>query len=357
VLQHLGSNKTILGMKIISTKVSKIWVIAMSLCINYTVNAQSTEDESIEFSGSVDTYFRTNLSGGDKLDAPASSFANLNGFALGMVNVKAEQSTSQGGFVADLVFGPRGTDAVFASPYYSATGNIVNQLYAYWNASEKLTLTLGNFNTFLGYEVISPVDNFHYSTSYLFSYGPFSHTGLKADYAISDDQSLMVAIMNPTDLTEMNDVDLYTYGLQYGFKGTYLNFLYGKQAVDADATFQADITGSYELNDKVSLGVNASYNETINAGGFYGAAIYPAVALKDGFDAGLRVEYFKELEAGGVAYGAGNSVIDATLTASYTTKDLRLIAELRLDQSSTAQFNSMTSDQLSSFILAAVYSF
>lgn len=344
-------------MKIISTKVSKIWVIAMSLCINYTVNAQSTEDESIEFSGSVDTYFRTNLSGGDKLDAPASSFANLNGFALGMVNVKAEQSTSQGGFVADLVFGPRGTDAVFASPYYSATGNIVNQLYAYWNASEKLTLTLGNFNTFLGYEVISPVDNFHYSTSYLFSYGPFSHTGLKADYALSDDQSLMVAIMNPTDLTEMNDVDLYTYGLQYGFKDTYLNFLYGKQAVDADATFQADLTGSYELSDKFSLGVNASYNETMNAGGFYGAALYPAIAIKDGFDAGLRVEYFKELEAGGVAYGAGNSVIDATLTTSYTTKDLRLIAELRLDQSSTAQFNSMTSDQLSSFILAAVYSF
>lgn len=344
-------------MKIISTKVSKIWVIAMSLCINYTVNAQSTEDESIEFSGSVDTYFRTNLSGGDKLDAPASSFANLNGFALGMVNVKAEQSTSQGGFVADLVFGPRGTDAVFASPYYSATGNIVNQLYAYWNASEKLTLTLGNFNTFLGYEVISPVDNFHYSTSYLFSYGPFSHTGLKADYALSDDQSLMVAIMNPTDLTEMNDVDLYTYGLQYGFKGTYLNFLYGKQAVDADATFQADLTGSYELSDKFSLGLNASYNETMNAGGFYGAALYPAIAIKDGFDAGLRVEYFKELEAGGVAYGASNSVIDATLTTSYTTKDLRLIAELRLDQSSTAQFNSMTSDQLSSFILAAVYSF
>ncbi len=343
-------------MKIISAKVSKIWVIAICLITSYTSNAQSAEDESIEFSGSVDTYFRTNL-GGDKFDAPASSFANLNGFALGMVNVKAEQSTAQGGFVADLVFGPRGTDAVFASPYYSATGNIVNQLYAYWNASEKLTLTLGNFNTFLGYEVISPVDNFHYSTSYLFSYGPFSHTGLKADYAISDDQSLMFAVMNPTDFTEMNDVDLYTYGLQYGFGGTYLNVLYGKQAVDANATFQVDLTGAYELSETVSLGVNASYNETFETGGFYGAALYPAVALKDGFDIGMRLEYFKELAEGGVAYGANNSVMDATLTASYTTKDLRLIAELRLDDSSTAQFNSMTSDQLSSFVLAAVYSF
>ena len=104
----------------------------------------------------------------------------------------ADQETDQGGFVANLVFVPRGTDAVFAGPYHSATRN---------------------FNTFLWYEVISPVDNFHYSTTYLFSYGPFSHTGLKVDYAMSNDQSLILAIMNPTDFTEMND--FYTYGLQY----------------------------------------------------------------------------------------------------------------------------------------------
>ena len=73
----------------------------MCLFTTHSSYAQSGEEESIEFSGSVDTYFRTNL-GGDKFDAPASSFANLNGFALGMVNIKAEQSTAQGGFVADL---------------------------------------------------------------------------------------------------------------------------------------------------------------------------------------------------------------------------------------------------------------
>ena len=167
----------------------------------------------------------------------------------------------------------------------------------------------------------------------------------------------MFAVMNPTDFTEMNDVDLYTYGLQYGFGGTYLNVLYGKQAVDANATFQVDLTGGYDLSDAISLGVNASYNETMEAGGFYGAALYPAVTVKEGIDLGMRVEYFKELTSGGVAYGAGNSVIDATLTASYTTTDLRLIAELRLDQSSSAVFDSMTADQLSSFVLAAVYSF
>ena len=136
-----------------------------------------------------------------------------------------------------------------------------------------------------------------------------------------------------------------------------MNVLYGKQAVDANATFQVDLTGGYDLSDAISLGVNASYNETMEAGGFYGAALYPEVTVKEGVDLGMRIEYFKELASGGVAYGAGNSVIDATLTASYTTTDLRLIAELRLDQSSSAVFDSMTADQLSSFVVAAVYSF
>lgn len=345
-------------MKIVTSKLQKFWRTLTFIFLPAFSWAQGAAADSagITFSGSVDTYFRHNITG-DKLDAPASSFANLNGFALGMVNIKAEQEGEHGGFVADLVFGPRGTDAVFASPYYSATGNVINQLYAYWHASEKLVLTLGNFNTFLGYEVISPVDNFHYSTSYLFSYGPFSHAGLKADYTISENQSLMVAIMNPTDLTEMNDVDLYTYGLQYGFKDTYFNVLYGKQALDQSATFQVDLTGAYDLSERTSLGINASYNETPGLGGYYGAALYPALSVKEGVDVGMRLEYFKELEAGGPVYGADVATVDLTLTASYTTSDLRLIAEFRLDDTSVPQFNAYSQNNLYAVILAAVYSF
>jgi hypothetical protein len=52
--------------------------------------------------------------------------------------------------------------------------------------------------TFVGYEVISPVGNFNYSTSYLFSAGPFQNAGLKATYAFSDKVSLMAGIFNDT---------------------------------------------------------------------------------------------------------------------------------------------------------------
>ena len=100
--------------------------------------------------------------------------------------------------MVDLVFGPRGEDAVFLSGTLRPGGssNIVNQLYVYWNVTKKITLTMGNFNTFLGYEVISPIDNYHYSTSYLFSYGPFSHTGIKSDIVLTEDWSLMLAYLN-----------------------------------------------------------------------------------------------------------------------------------------------------------------
>ena len=38
----------------------------------------------------------------------------------------------------------------------------------------------------------------------MFSYGPFSHTGIKADFTLSEKTSLMLAVMNQTDFTEGN---------------------------------------------------------------------------------------------------------------------------------------------------------
>ncbi len=147
-------------------------IFTLLIASSLILTAQEKEEKTFTLSGSVDTYFRGNISGGNYDTAPGSSFANQPGFALGMINLVAGYEGEKVGFVADMVYGPRGADAVFGSPAGSA--QIVNQLYAYWNVSEKVTFTLGNFNTFLGYEVISPTANFNYSTSYLFSYGPFS---------------------------------------------------------------------------------------------------------------------------------------------------------------------------------------
>jgi len=352
-----------------------ISIFLMSFLGIATVFGQEEEEQEetkpkFTLSGSVDAYYRANLNADNSFDeasglpyaAPGTSFANLPGFALGMANVVAGYEGEKAGFVADLVFGPRGTDAIFNSPIYSATGNIVNQLYAYWNVSDKVTLTLGNFNTFLGYEVISPVANFNYSTSYLFSWGPFSHTGLKADFAFTDDFSMMLAIMNQTDVTELNITGKYAYGIQFGYSGQYLNVL-----ID-NGPFEIDYTGGFDLSDSFFLGLNAAYFDGDGAGSFAGAAIYPQITTSENFAIGLRAEYFAETDGFGAigeidTAGDGEaSVFAVTLTGSATIGNLMIKPELRLDSASEESVNFLDSDlmaqkSLSSFVLAAVYSF
>ena len=328
----------------------------------FMVTALFAQEDTPSFtvSGSIDAYYRANIDGPNDLDnwtAPGSSFANLPGFSLGMANVILGYEGEKVGFVADLVFGPRGTDAVFASPMYSATGNIINQLYAYWNVSESVTLTMGNFNTFLGYEVISPTANFNYSTSYLFSYGPFSHTGLKADFALSEDFSLMLAVMNDTDLTEFNPTGDYAFGAQLGYAGQYLNLL-----VDPSFT-EIDFTGGFDLTESLYLGINAAHLILEDdAGGFTGVALYPQLATSDSFTIGLRGEYFVEDGAfGAIGTGVADSdVLAVTLTGSFAIDNLTIKPELRLDSASDDAFldnDLVPSKSLSSFVLAAIYSF
>ncbi|MCF6348477.1 MAG: porin [Flavobacteriaceae bacterium] len=322
------------------------------------------EEKKISFSGSIDAYFRNNLNApnNENAVAPGSSFANLSGFALGMANLVVDYEGEKVGFVADLVYGPRGEDATFLSPLLRPEGssNIVNQLYAYWNVSESVKLTLGNFNTFLGYEVISPTGNFNYSTSYLFSYGPFSHTGLKADFALSDDFSLMLAVMNPTDATEFNPNGKYAFGAQLGYADQFLNFLLD------DGAFEIDYTGGVNLSEKFFLGINAALYDNGNSGdakaGFAGVALYPQFSTSDTFTIGLRGEYFVETGDFG-AIGTGvedSSVFAATLSANIKVGELTIIPELRLDSSSDEFFldkDLNAQKSLSSFVLAAVYKF
>lgn len=344
-------------------------LLAIALLISsFSLIAQEKEEEKKKFSisGSIDAYYRANLNApnDENAVAPGSSFANLPGFAIGMANVIAQYEGEKVGFVADLAFGPRGEDAIFGSPLYQTikglpggSSQIVNQLYAYWNVSDKVKLTLGNFNTFLGYEVISPTGNFNYSTSYLFSYGPFSHTGLKVDFTLSDDFSLMLAVMNPTDATEFNPNGNYAFGAQLGYKGQFLNFLADNGA------FEIDFTGGFDISDKFFLGINGAYFDgDENDPGFTGVALYPQLATSDNFKIGLRGEYFVEDGDFG-AIGTGledSSVFAATLSANYKIGGLTIIPELRLDSSSDDFFidsDLASQKSLSSFVIAAVYAF
>jgi hypothetical protein len=356
-------------------------------------------------SGTIDTYFHSSLGitnpyyGG--MGAPTTAFADLPGFGLGMVNLIATYSGEKAGFTADLVLGPRGKAAVFGSPQ-----GIINQMYAYYKLTDKVTLNLGQFNTFVGYEVISPAVNFHYSTSYMFSWGPFSHSGLRADFDLGGGMIAKLAIMNPTDLVEFNPVNTYTLGAQIGHAndagGIWLNFLYGDQDgtlkagddpyvrnedgtpigfISSDGSlFQADVTAGWNLTEKFYLGLNTSY-QTLAAGegfiaegdiqesdnkasSFMGFALYPKISLSESFALGLRAEYLNiangHLGIFGLDADGQGGVMEFTLSGNYKVGGLTFIPEVRVDKTTENSFvdaDGNGTDMMPSLNLAAVYKF
>lgn len=358
--------------------------------------AEDEDEPTFTFAGSIDTYFHStfktqNAYYGDAY-APSTSFADLKGFGIGMVNLIASYGGDKAGFTADVVFGPRGQAAVFGTASGQA---IINQAFAYYKFSDKLTLNLGQFNTFLGYEVISPTVNFHYSTSYLFSWGPFNHTGARLDYASESGLVAKLAVMNPTDIVEFNPVNTYTLGAQLGKTsdkgGIWFNFLYGDQDGTLDSEnvqyqdasagklFQADVTLGYNLTDKFYLGFNASSQSTavgeeadingdiIDSSGdpssFFGFAVYPKLTLSESFALGLRAEYFSvkngHLGIFGLDTNGDGNVMEFTLSGNYKVGGLTFIPEVRVDKTSEDSFfkGTETKNLLPSLTLAAVYKF
>ena len=312
-------------------------------------SAQAQEEPTFSVSGTVDSYYRSSEY------APGTSFANLNGFSLGMANIVLSYEGEKSGFVADLVYGPRGADAVFGS---SGSSSIVNQLYVYYNVSDSFTLTLGNFNTFLGYEVISPAANFNYTVSYLFNAGPFSHTGIKLDYAASEDLSYMLAVTNSHAISSAdgNVGGEMQFGAQVGYKGQYLNFIYGAYSeTSATDVLFLDYTGGFDLSESLYLGINAAYSYSDDEeAGYQGAALYIENTFSETFALGLRPEFFSYTSA-----DDSEDVLALTLAASTQLDDnLKLITELRYDSSDDYIIEGIAAEKnATALTIAAVYSF
>lgn len=316
--------------------------------------AQEEEKPSLTISGSVDAYYQTYLSAPDNEGVYfGSAFAEQSGFALGMGNIIFSYEGAKVGAVLDLVTGPKGAGATFSSDILDG---IVNQAYVYYKLTDKTTLTLGRWNTFIGYEVIAPAANFNYSTSYLFSSGPFSHMGLKADFALSEDWSLMLALTNPWDVNDTSFTGEYAVGAQIGAYGQYLNFYYDS-GNHGGLGFEVDYTGGFDLSDSFFLGINAAYNDN-DGSGFYGAALYPQFAASDSFSLGLRGEYFSYHADG---FSDLPSVFATTLTGSYTIENLIIKPEIRLDSWSNdmpyINNSRAAADNLAAFTLAAIFTF
>ena len=346
-------------------------ILAIILFINPTFAQEniSVEEEKstspLEISGSVDTYYTYDFSGNDNI--PTSFADNRNTIAIGMLDVALTKSFKKVSFTGEFSFGPRSFKSIptFDPDNTGSGSNIwIQNLYISYAVTDKLSLTAGYMGTFVGYEVISPAGNFNYSTSYLFTSGPFQNAGLKANYAFSDRLAVMVGVFNDwnvySDTNGVSDLGAQVFFAPIEGWNVYLNFINGYTTGTV-----IDITTGFQLTNALYIGLNAAdfTYATKNDGGYSGVALYPQYAFSDLFSLGLRGEFFSTKDvkdSNETVTTPGGSVVATTITASFSIDGFTFITEARLDASEDLGFidsNSVASSSASQVTLAAIFAF
>ncbi|HWZ36231.1 MAG TPA: porin [Mucilaginibacter sp.] len=326
-------------------------VSAFSLASKAQDTVKTTSDAPLVISGSADVYYKYDFSG--HANIPTSFASDQNSFSIGMFDLAAKKKVGKAAFLGEVSFGPRGQEQSLptgpSGQYYH-----IQNLYVSYDLTDKLNVTGGYMATFIGYEVISPVGNFNYSTSYLFTNGPFQNAGVKATYTFSPAASLMVGLFNDQWNVYTAAKRINSFGAQLMVapaKGwtAYLNLLTGP----ASGTI-FDLTTAYQITDAFKLGLNAADKTGSGAANYKGAALYPQLAVSKAVTLGLRGEYFKQDVTG------GTDITALTLTANIKSGPLTFIPEVRLDGGKDKIFtdsNGAPTKSASQFLLAAVYAF
>jgi hypothetical protein len=360
--------------------ISLLAILMAMFSLAYSQDTTAPEKKGPTISGSADVYFRYGFN--NYKESPYNSYTSFttshNSFELGMASVKLEHSFGKAGVVADLGFGRRAEDFSYndgegdsdvgKNGFFSMA--MIKQLYLTYSPSDKVKLTLGSFGTHIGYELVDAYLNRNYSMSYMFSWGPFFHTGLKADFTLGGQSGLMVGITNPTDLKTASGmpkmfIGQFSTGTADDKLNLYLNFQGGKYD-DISRLYQGDITASYALSSKFGLGLNATYQTRSfkNGGddwgdgiGWYGAALYLNADPTDWLGITLRGEYFNDDDD---VLGFASNIIVPTLSFNFKVNNLTVIPEFRFDNANNEIFfkeDGTPTKSSGSFILAAHYRF
>ncbi|MFM7487731.1 MAG: outer membrane beta-barrel protein [Cytophagales bacterium] len=331
------------------------------------------EKPKFTYSGYFDTYYFANLNTPASRNNLGSSgigrgFDRYAGqFQLGMFLNRMSYAYKNTEVVAEIGFGPNveygsyGSDfrykwgTVIANNTYSAL--MIKQAYINYKATSKLTFTMGQFGTHIGYEMIDAPLNFHYSINNTFNAGiPFYHLGLKATYAFSDKVSLMGGVVNGTDNVNDNNrgksfIGQLTLNPAKGLT-VYLNTIQGNEAnartsgQDTTSYFGVlDLVATYQVSERLQAAIwvmqgtasgefqgGTYFNETKH---WSGANLYVSYKFSDLFSLGTRLEYFDNTSGARalLTNGKGTDVKTYTLTGNFYLADgrLNLKPEFRFD--------------------------
>lgn len=367
--------------------------ISLFIMAGFSITSAYSQDSAeikspLLISGFVDAYYRFNFSN-PKSDQGFNNFTSFtnshNSFELGMASVKLEHSMGKVGFVADLGFGKRAAEFSYnervttasipdASDLPADVSVIQNnefaikQAYITYAPIGNLKFTAGSWATHIGYELVDAPLNRNYSMGYMFSYGPFFHTGVKADLTAGK-SGFMLGIANPTDLKSASFAQKFALA-QYSYAGEkiklYLNYQGGnfggmQKMKQVDAVVTGVVTDKFSIgyNGTISMnkyrGLNGKYDS--DASNWWGSALYLNVDPTSTFGVTLRGEYLDNEDG---VLGLPTSVFETTLSLNFKVGGLTIIPELRLDNAKEESFikrDGTTTKSTASALVAAVYKF
>lgn len=356
----------------------KISMAFIATALFFIASAQDST-KSLSISGGLDAYYRYNLddaADGAKSNSFTSFTKSQNGFALGLATIKADASALSGKVTAtvDLGFGQRAEE--FSYYDFAAKSSLVyvKQLYLTVAATKNLKFTFGKFATHVGYELLDAPLNRNYSMSYMFTNGPFSHTGLKADITAGP-VGLMIGVANFIDETEATTssktlIAQISGGTKNGKLKAFLNYAgfmgatKGANPLKLKSLNQVDLVVTGTISNKFNIGFNATVQQREQVkfaptpnGAWFGTALYLNFDPCSKIGLSLRSEYIGDDKL--VYFGAKN-IFANTLSLNYKVGPVTLIPEVRFETAESKIFkthNLSTQSSTVSALMAVVYKF
>jgi Putative beta-barrel porin-2, OmpL-like. bbp2 len=362
------------------TKMKRLFLMTLMITATF-FNSSFAQDstKTLTISGSVDGYYRHNFANAsDGINSNnRTSFTNSQGaFALGMASIKADATALSGKITGtvDLGFGSRAEEFSY---YEKASGSslaLVKQMYLSYALSSKVKITAGKFATHVGYELLDAPLNRNYSMSYMFTNGPFSHTGVKMDVT-EGNVGFMVGVANFIDQTVSTTsvktlIAQLSGGSANGKFKTYLNYAGffgstdGLNPLGLKSLSQLDLVVTGIVSDKFNVGFNAtvqSRNQVDKAvlvdGSWKAAALYLNIDPSSTVGLTLRSEYVSDNK---MIYFGTKNIFANTLSLNIKAGTFTLIPELRFESAQSGFYtknDGSTSKSTATALLAAVYKF
>ena len=306
---------------------------------------------SITFTSYIDGYYRSDFAG-LKTNNKTSFTSSNNALQLGMVSFKVDQTFDKFIGTLDLGFGKRADEFSYNDKGLATS---VKQAYVSYAPISAVKFTVGKWATHIGYELLDAYSNRNYSMSYGFSYGPFFHTGVRADIALGGKWAFMIGLAEPTDITTAKaEVKMVIAQLSTATKDdklkAFLNYQGGKDKTQFDLVLNGVVNSQFGINYDGTVCTLAGNPWTSNAVYFN----YDP-STKVGFT--LRSEYFNDAKS---VVGVGTSIFQNTMSANIRFNKLTIIPEFRLENARDKVFmngNNIAKTGTGNFLIAAVYKF